>query len=188
MSLQAEVTTLLGQIRAGEPDAPNRLVRLIQPELKQIARGLMHRERLDHTLQATALVNEGFLRLFRDDFLALAQDRAHFFAAMATAMREVLVDHARARAAHKRGGGWQRQPLDDLLDEVEQSAGDLEDLHEALEQLAALAPRQAQIIELRFFGGHSMAEVAELLGLSLSAVEKDYARARNFLLSRLEDS
>jgi RNA polymerase sigma factor (TIGR02999 family) len=102
-------------------------------------------------------------------------------------MRQALVDHARARATQQRGGGWQRQPLDDLVDQVEQSAGDVVHLHEALDQLAGVAPRQVQVVELRFFGGHSVAEVAEMLGVSVSAVEKDYTRARNFLLSRLEN-
>jgi RNA polymerase sigma factor (TIGR02999 family) len=188
MTLQAEVTTLLGLIRGGDTDAPNRLVQLVLPELRRIAGSLMRQERADHTLQPTALVNEGFLRLFKSNFLVEAQDRTHFFAAVARAMRQALVDHARARAAQQRGGGWQRQPLDDLVDQVEQSAGDVVHLHEALDQLAGVAPRQVQVVELRFFGGHSVAEVAEMLGVSVSAVEKDYTRARHFLLSRLEDA
>jgi len=162
-------------------------VALVLPQLRQLAGHLMRRERPDHTLQPTALLHEAFLRLFHSDFLADACDRAHFYSAVANAMRQVLVEHARSREAQKRGGKRQRQSLDDVLEEVERRGGRLLALHEALEQLAALSPRQAQVVELRFFGGHSVEEGAGLLGLSKRAVEKDFQKARAFLHNCLQE-
>jgi RNA polymerase sigma-70 factor (ECF subfamily) len=104
------------------------------------------------------------------------------------AMRRVLVEHARRRRAEKRGGGWQRVPLDDLLEHFEQPSGDIVALHEALDQLAADDPREAEIVQLHFFGGQTFPEVAELLGVSVSTVEKDYRHARSWLRRRLVES
>jgi RNA polymerase sigma-70 factor (ECF subfamily) len=185
--VQAKVTTLLGRIRAGDMDARNRLAELVLPELRQIAGRLMRRERFGHTLQTTALINEAFLRLYQSHFFADAQDRAHFFSAVASAMRHALVEHARSRDAQKRGGDRQREPLDEALEEVEKRGGRMLALNEALEQLTALSPRQAQVVELRFFGGHSVEEVAGMLGLSKRTVEQDFQKARAFLHNCLQE-
>jgi RNA polymerase sigma factor (TIGR02999 family) len=183
--LRPEVTPLLDAIRGGNLDARNQLVHLVYDELRRVAGGLMQRERAGHTLQPTDLVNEVFLRLLHADDLARAQDRAHFFAAAARAMRNILVDHARRRATEKRGGGQEFVPLDEALDYFASQKLDVLAVHEALEQLAALHERQSQIVELRFFGGYTVEEVAELLEVSVSTVEGDFRKATAFLHSQL---
>jgi RNA polymerase sigma factor (TIGR02999 family) len=186
--LQAEVTTLLGAIRGGDERARDRLGALVYEELRRLAAGLMLAERADHTLQPTALVHEAYLRLCTPEFFASATDRAYFFAAAARAMRQVLVDHARARARQKRGGLCRRVPLDDVLDHFQEQCRDVLALHDALDELAGLSARQARVVELRFFGGHTVAQVAGLLGLSVSAVEGDFRKASAFLRGRLRET
>jgi RNA polymerase sigma factor (TIGR02999 family) len=183
--VQAEVTTLLARIRAGDAAARARLGEVVYAELRRMAGGLIRDERPGHTLGVTGLAHEAYLRLFRQPSLEATPDRAYLFSAAAEAMRRVLVDHARARAAAKRGGDWQRVPLDDVLDSFERQCPDLLALHEALDQLAALNERQARAVELRFFGGCEVSEVAEALGVSQSTAEKDLAKALGFLRGRL---
>jgi RNA polymerase sigma factor (TIGR02999 family) len=182
-----EVTTLLEQIRLGNAGARDQLVALVYDELRRLGGGLLRRERPGHTLQPTALVHEAVLRLFRPDALAAAQGRAQFLAAAARAMRQVLVDHARQRAADKRGGGRERLPLDDVLDHFAEQRLDLLALNEALTRLAGLHERQSQVVELRFFGGYTVEEIAEQLGVSVSTVESDFRKATAFLRGQLSD-
>jgi RNA polymerase sigma factor (TIGR02999 family) len=147
----------------------------------------MRRERTGHTLQPTALVHEAVLRLLQPAALAHAQNRSHFLAAAAQAMRQVLVDHARQRAADKRGGGREALPLDDALDYFARQNLDLLAVHEALTRLAALHERQAQVIELRFFGGYTVEEIADLLHVSVSTIEGDFRKASAFLRGQLRE-
>jgi RNA polymerase sigma-70 factor (ECF subfamily) len=183
--LQDEVTTLLGAIRAGKAEAKSQLVELVYAELRKLAYGLMRRERAGHTLQPTALVHEACLRLLTPEVLNTAQNRAHFFAAAARAMRHVLVDHARQRAAGKRGGGQEARTLDDVLDHFAERNLDLAAVHDALTELARLNERQSQVVELRFFGGYTVEEVAEQLQVSVTTVERDFRKACAFLRTRL---
>jgi RNA polymerase sigma factor (TIGR02999 family) len=183
--ISSEATALFRQARAGSEAARDRLFRLVYDELRQAAGRLMGRERADHTLQPTALVNEALLRLLDQDVLRQSDGRAYFFAAASRAMRQVLVDHARTRSASKRGGGRGRVPLDEALAWMEEQQLDVLDLHEGLERLAALHERQARVVEMRFFGGFKVEEVAEALGVSVSLVEGDLRKASAFLRARL---
>lgn len=182
-----EVTRLLDAARAGRPGARDQLVELVYDHLRGLAGGLLAPETRSQTLQPTALVHEAFLRLQAGGALAGAPDRRYLFAAAVRAMRRILVEHARRRRAAKRGGAWQRVPLDDLLDHVERQDLDVVALHEALDDLAAVDEREAEIVQLHFFGGLPFAEIAELLGVSLSTVEKDFRHARSWLRRRLGD-
>jgi RNA polymerase sigma factor (TIGR02999 family) len=182
---QSDLTTLLGEVRAGRPDAQARLVRAIYDELRRMASRLMRRERPDHTLQASALVNEALLRLLSGEALADAPDRRYLFGAAAQAMRQVLVDHARRRRTSKRPGNRARVPLDTVLAAFDERGLDVIALHEALEGLAQAHPRQAQVVELRFFGGLSVPEVVEALGVSDTTVETDWRFARAWLRGQL---
>ncbi len=182
---QAEVTTVLDQVRAGDPGARERLVGLVYDELRRIAAGLMTHERDDHTLQPTALVHEALLRLLEGDALSHAPNRAYLFAAAARAMRQVLVDHARERSALKRGGDRTRVPLDDVLERFEERHLDVLALDEALARLAALHPRHSEVVTLRFFGGLTVAEVAQCLGVSVGTVEADFRKASAYLRRQL---
>ncbi|HZW34354.1 MAG TPA: sigma-70 family RNA polymerase sigma factor [Isosphaeraceae bacterium] len=179
------LTVLLDAVRAGHEGAPDRLVRAIYGELKRIARGLMNHERPGHTLQPSALVHEALLRLLEGDALADLPDRHHFFTAAARAMRQVLVDHARRRGAAKRGPGRARLPLDEALAAIEDKGLDVIDLHEALDHLAGTHPRPAQVVDLRYFGGLTVPEVAEMLGVSEATVKNDWRFARAWLRDRL---
>jgi RNA polymerase sigma factor (TIGR02999 family) len=184
---QSQVTALLEQVRAGSGDARERLVALVYDELRRLGGALLRRERSDHTLQPTALVHEVAVRLLRSDAPLAAQNRAQFMAAAAQAMRRVLVDYARARATDKRGGGRAPVPLDSVLDYFAEQRLDLLGLHEALESLTALHHRQAQVVELRFFGGYTVEEIAEQLGVSVSTVESDFRKATAFLRGQLAE-
>jgi RNA polymerase sigma factor (TIGR02999 family) len=185
---QREVTTLLEAIRAGNPGARDQLITLVYDELRRLGGGLLRRERPGHTLQPTALVHEAVLRLCRPDALAGPRGRAQFLAAAARAMRQVLVDHARRRAADKRGGGRERLPLDAVLDHFAQQRLDLLAVHDALTRLAGLHERQSQVVELRFFGGYTAEEIAEQLQVSVSTVESDFRKATAFLRGRLSEA
>jgi RNA polymerase sigma factor (TIGR02999 family) len=154
-------------------------------ELRRLASGLLRRERPGHTLQPTALVHEALLRLLTPQALGNTRDRAHFLAAAARAMRQILVDHARRRAADKRGGGQELLPLDEALDHLARQKLYVLAVHEALDHLAALHERQSQIVELRFFGGYTVAEIADMLEISVSTVESDFRKAAAFLRSQL---
>jgi RNA polymerase sigma-70 factor, ECF subfamily len=182
---RGELSILLDEVRAGGADARERLVGAIYAELRRIARGLMHRERPGHTLQPSALVHEALLRLLDGDTLAEVPNRRYLFAAAAQAMRQVLVDHARRRRARKREGQRARVPLDQALSTIEEQGLDVIALHDALDRLAPAHPRPAQVVDLRFFGGLSVPEVAELLGVSDTTVEGDWRFARAWLRRKL---
>jgi RNA polymerase sigma factor (TIGR02999 family) len=180
------MTLVLERVEAGDEAAKAQLLELAYEELRKVAGGMMRRERTDHTLQPTALVNEAVIRLLGEDALAAATNRAYFFGIMANVMRRVLVDHARKRDALRRGGDRQRASFDVAIEEAE-GAGrvDVLDLDEALNELAAVDQRQAQIVTLRFFGGLSIPEIAEHLDVSVSTVEKDWRFARAWLRRQL---
>ena len=178
------VTRLLADVRLGRRDALDRLLPIVHDELRRIASAYMRRERADHTLQPTALVNEAYLRLV-DQREIVWQDRAHFVGVAARLMRQILVDHARARAAAKRAGGADRVPLDEtVLVEAERPV-DLLALDEALERLAAMDPALARVVELRYFGGLTTREAAEATGVSTATVEREWATARGWLRREL---
>jgi RNA polymerase sigma factor (TIGR02999 family) len=184
----SEVTTLLEEIRAGNEQAGQRLVERIYQDLRQVAAGLMSAEPCDHTLQPTALVHEAFARLFRADVFRQARNRAYLFGAAARAMRQILVEHARRRKTGKHGGGHHRLPLDAVLLYFEEQHLDVEALHEALDRLANLHERQSHVITLRFFGGFTVPEVAEQLGVSTFTVENDFRIARAWLRQQLQEA
>ena len=178
------VTRLLVDVRLGRRDALDRLLPLVHDELHRIAAGYMRRERADHTLQPTALVNEAYLRLV-DQRDVEWRDRAHFLGVAAQLMRMILVDHARARRAAKRAGGAERVSLDDTVIVVGERDVDLLALDEALGRLAALDPRLCRVVELRYFGGLTTRETAEVLGVSTATVEREWATARGWLRREL---
>jgi len=183
---ELEVSTLLRQVRQGDESARDRLFIELQSELREMAAGLMRRERPDHTLQATALVNEACVRLLDSDAIANASDRRYFFGMANRAMRQILVDHSRKRGAAKRGGEYQRGSLDIVLENFESGNGcRFDDLEAALEKLEHDSPRQREVIELRFFSGLSIAEVAEVLEVSVGTVERDWRLARAKLFRQL---
>jgi RNA polymerase sigma-70 factor (ECF subfamily) len=179
------VTELLRAWSDGDDGALEQLLPLVEAELRRLARGYMGRERRGHTLQTTALVNEAFLRL-TDARRVRWQDRAHFLGISARLMRRVLVDHARARGYLKRGGGVQRVTLHEGLVTSPDPALDVVALDRALEALAKVDGRKSQIVELRFFGGLSVEEAAEVLHVSPDTVKRDWRLAKLWLLRELE--
>ena len=179
------VTALLRAWSDGDPAAFAQLLPLVEAELRRLARTYMARERRGHTLQATALVNEAFVRLVDTKGLRW-QDRAHFLAISARLMRRVLVVHARARGYQKRGGGAQRVTLTDALVVTSEPSLDLIDLDRALEALDAVDSRKAKVVELRFFGGLSVEETANVLHLSTDTIKRDWRLAKLWLLRELE--
>lgn len=175
-----DVTQILARVRAGDVDAGSELLPLVYEELRGMARGQLARERKDHTLQATALLHEAWLKLGNLKGAA-PTDRAHFLAIAARTMRQILVDHARRKKAGKRGEGWDRVTLDVALDQLQREELDLVALDEALEALATKDARKARVVELRFFAGLKTAEVALILGVSERTVEGDWYVARAWL-------
>lgn len=180
-----EVTRLLKQWADGDREALDRLMPLVHGELRKLAAGYMRRERPDHTLQATGLVNEAYLRLVEQRDVRW-QDRRHFFGIAAQCMRRILVDHARQRRAGKRGSGRLAVPFSERLGIAAARRGhDLEALDDALTTLARLDERQARVVELRYFAGLSIAESAEVLDVSVSTVKRDWETARIWLTHEL---
>ena len=177
-------TQILEELNRGDPSAAGRLLPLVYEELKALAAASLRRERPDHTLQPTALVHEAYLRLV-DHGKADWQGRAHFFAVAATTIRNILIDHARKAKAEKRGGGWERTVLHEDLRAGQRSDVDLLDLDEALAKLATLHPRQAKVVELRFFGGLSIEETSHVLDVARSTVADDWSLARAWLSREL---
>jgi RNA polymerase sigma-70 factor, ECF subfamily len=186
--IQRNLTALLDDVRAGKEGARDRLTEALYDELRRRAYVLMRRERPGHTLQPSALVHEALIRLFDSDALARAPDRHHLFAAAATAMYRVLVEHARRRGASKRGGGLKRVPLDEAIAYADNPRLDDIALHEALDRLTKLNPRQGWIVTLKFFAGLSSPEIATIVDVSVSTVENDWYAARAFLFSQLEEA
>jgi RNA polymerase sigma factor (TIGR02999 family) len=165
----------------------SRIMPAVYEELRKVARRYMAREKAGRTLQATALVNEAYLRLVKDK-AHVWQNRAHFCAIAAGAMREILVERARARAALKRGGSRVRVSLGNAVVAREDSSADMLALHEALDRLAALDPQLARLVELRFFGGLTVEEVAEASGASPATVKREWSMAKAWLKRELEKS
>jgi RNA polymerase sigma factor (TIGR02999 family) len=180
-----DLTQILGRARAGDEDARGELIALVYEQLRQVAARLMHRERTDHTLSPTAVVHEAVIRLLGDAVFDKSPDRAYLFASAARAMRQVLIDHARRRATDRRGGGWSRVPLDLVVDYFEEQKLDIVAVHEALDRLAALNERQAQVMTLRYFGGMSVPEVAASLEVSVATVERDWRLARAWIRDQI---
>jgi RNA polymerase sigma-70 factor (ECF subfamily) len=184
--LSQQITRWLGHWRQGDAHARDQLFAVVHPELHQIAARFLQRERRDHTLEPNALVNELCVRLIGAQPLTY-QDRAHFFAIAAQTMRRILIDHARARVADKRGGVQHRVSLSavDGWNPVEGSE-DMLALDQALTKLAKADSRAAQVVELRFFGGLNEQEVADALGVSIITVKRDWKAARAWLIGRLQ--
>jgi RNA polymerase sigma factor (TIGR02999 family) len=178
------VTVLLREWRGGDRTALDRLMRLVYDELRRLAKSYLRREREGHTLQSTALVNEAYLRLV-EQAGADWQSRAHFFGVAAQLMRQILVDHARERRAAKRGGGEERLALDEAMEVPHRRPVDLLALDDALNDLAKFDPRQAHIVELRYFGGLEIDETAEVLGISASTVKREWNLAKAWLYGQL---
>ncbi|MCY2959568.1 MAG: ECF-type sigma factor [Planctomycetota bacterium] len=183
----AELTRLLRLARAGDGKARDDLLPRVYASLRVIADGAMKRWDSGSTLQPTALVHEAYLKLFGGDVPEFA-DRDHFLAVSANAMRNLLVDRARARKALKRGGEGQREAIDLLLLGFEERSTDVLDLHSALEELAGFAPDAAKVVEMRFFGGSTAEETARVLGVSTRTVEREWRSARAWLYTRLGGS
>jgi len=179
-----DVTALLIEWRGGDPGAMERLLPLVHGELRRLARRHMAGEGPDHVLQATALVNEVYLKLI-DIRRVQWQDRAHFFAMAARLMRRILVDAARSRGYQKRGGGAPVVSLDEALLVPIEPGNDLVALDEALTALAAVDARKSQVVEMRFFGGLSIDETAEALQVSRDTVKRDWRMAKLWLLREL---
>lgn len=187
MPLESDVTQLLNHLAAGGGTAADRLLPLVYDELRRLAASHLRQQRPDHTLQATALVHEAYLRLV-DQKRVEWQSRAHFFAVAALAIRRILVDHARARGSQKRGGGQPRLSLDAALTISAEAPGtDLLALDEVLESFARAHPDKARVVEMRFFGGLTLDETAAVLGVTTRTVERYWEFARAWLYRALEE-
>lgn len=184
---QSDVTLLVESSCEGDPDAPDRLLPLVYAELRSRAQALLAAERPNHTLQATALVHEAYVRLV-DQKAVNWKGKAHFCAVAATAMRRVLVDYARARGRIKRGGGAQAVTLDSEKLAGVKPEQDLIALNDSLDELATFDARKARVIELRFFGGLTIEEAAEVLGVSPRTVRGDWSLAKAWLYRQMTGS
>lgn len=183
---ETEVSMLLQQVKGGDEAAREKLFVTLQSELRDMAGALMRGERPDHTLQATALVNEACIRLLDTEALKNVSDRRYMFGMANRAMRQILIDHARRRRTNKRGGEYQRASLDVVLDNFEASNRcQYEDLESALDALEQDSPRQREVVELRFFSGLTNEEVAKVLEISVATVERDWRMARAKLFNQL---
>jgi RNA polymerase sigma factor (TIGR02999 family) len=182
----SDLTALLHRINAGDPRAPGELFDRVYDELRRMAAAQVRRD-TDDALSPTELVHEAYLRLFPDPAPSFA-DRAYFFAAAATAMRRVRVDDARTRKAAKRGGAHRRIELDSAMKATPEPDLDLLALDEALNKLAAFDPSKAKLVELRFFAGLTMPNVAEVMGVSLATAERQWAYAKAWLLAELQNA
>ncbi len=181
---QQQVTQLLGEWRNGDPSALEKLIPLVQPELQRLAQHYMSRERPGHTLQATALLDDAYL-LLADKTHPQWQNRAHFFAVAAQLMRRIMVDHARQRHALKRGGGAVMVALDECAVVTQTRGDELLALDEALEKLAVFDERKARVVEMRYFGGLTMEEIADVLKIHVNTVTRDWTAARAWLFAAL---
>jgi len=178
-----DITRILGTIRDGDRSAYDRLIPLVYEDLRGIAHRKMSRERRGHTLDTTAVVHEAYIRLVAQD--ADWRDRAHFFAVASRVMRHILIDHARRKATGKRGADPIMLPLSDDTPAEGSSALEVLELDEALSKLGELDARLEEIVECRFFGGMSMEETAEAMGVSVRTASRDWRRARAYLYEML---
>jgi RNA polymerase sigma-70 factor, ECF subfamily len=181
---QGEVTRLLHQLKQGNREAEELLIPLVYKELRRIAAGYLRRETDEHTLQPTALVHEAYLRMAGMKQIDW-QGRSHFFAVSATIMRHILVDHARANRARKRGNGWDAVSLNEAILPSLRRSPEILALDEALTRLADLDVRQSRIVEMRFFAGMSEEEIGDLLGISARTVKRDWRVAKAWLFKEL---
>jgi RNA polymerase sigma factor (TIGR02999 family) len=181
------VTQLLIDLSKGDKRALDELLPVVYNELKRIARYYMSSERASHTLQPTALVHETYLKLI-DQHKADWQNRAHFFGLATQVMRRILVNHARDRKADKRGGGAQQVSLSVVVESFERPDVDILSLNEALEELAQIDTRKARVVELKFFGGLTTKEIAEVLQISDATVEREWSFARAWLFDEIRNN
>jgi len=177
---ETDVTAMLSEVTKGNQVAAEKLMPLVYEELKRLAHAHMKRERPDHSLQTTALVHEAYLKLVKQEPVQW-QGRTHFFGIAAHLMRQILIDHARGRLREKRSGTKVILPLDEALVYSPEHSDELLRLDEALDRLAKIDERQSRIVELRFFGGLSVNETAEFLGVSAKTVKRDWAVAKAWL-------
>jgi RNA polymerase sigma-70 factor (ECF subfamily) len=177
---QADVTILLSEVAGGDRTAAEKLMPLVYNELRRLAGNYMRHERPDHTLQATALVHEAYLKLVRWQDVSW-KNRSHFLGIASQVMRRILIDHARGHLRAKRGGAKELLPLDEALVFSPEKSAELVRLDDALERLARLDLRQSKIVELRFFGGLNVDETAEFLGVSPKTVKRDWSVAKAWL-------
>jgi RNA polymerase sigma factor (TIGR02999 family) len=184
-SSQHEVTNLLFRLTDGDGAALDELLPLVYAELRRVASSYLRRERQGHTLQPTALVHEAYLRMI-DQTQAQWQNRAHFFGVAAQMMRRILIDHARAQQADKRGGQFQKLSLDENIDVSGNRAEELIALDDALQRLAEIDPQKSRLVELRFFGGLSVEETAEVLGISAPTVKRHWRMAKAWLYGEVQ--
>jgi RNA polymerase sigma factor (TIGR02999 family) len=183
----SQVTELLVRWRGGEKAALDSLIPLVYSELRRIAQHYLNNERPDHTLQSTALVHEAYVRLTQQQ-VPQWQNRAHFFAVAAQLMRQILVDYARNHRASKRGGDAYKLALDEAEEQPQAVDVDIVALDDALNSLAAMDMQQCRVVELKFFGGLSIEDTAEVLGISPSTVKRDWVTARAWLYRELDRS
>jgi RNA polymerase sigma factor (TIGR02999 family) len=184
--MPGEITQLLEDVRLGKRDSQQKLLEAVYDELHRLASAYMRRERKDHTLQSSALVNEAYMRLLGDAKLSW-ESRGHFYVAAAQTMRRTLIDHARRRAAGKRLGMARPVALSDSLAIAQDAPEQMLDLDRALDRLAKMDARQSRIVELRFFAGLSVDETAEVLGISAKTVKRDWSSARAWLEGELRE-
>ncbi len=186
MSENQEVTLLLSALTRGDDGAATKLIPVVYDELRRLAGSYLRRERVDHTLQATALVHEAYLKLVEQRSVDW-QSRAHFFGVAAQLMRRILIDHARGHTRQKRGGEQRKVSLDEAFVFSEKQADELLAVDDSLNRLAEIDPRQARVVELRFFGGLSVEEAAEVLGVSPKTVKRDWSVAKAWLYADLKE-
>jgi RNA polymerase sigma-70 factor (ECF subfamily) len=186
MSESHEVTLLLSALTRGDDGAASKLIPVVYDELRRLAGSYMRRERVDHTLQATALVHEAYLKLVEQRSVNW-QSRAHFFGVAAQLMRRILIDHARGHSRQKRGGEQRKVSLDEAFVFSEKQADELLAVDDSLNRLAKIDPRQARVVELRFFGGLSVEEAAEVLGVSPKTIKRDWSVAKAWLYADLKE-
>ena len=184
MASSGEITQLLSRLRLGDATAQDQLIELVYPDLRRLAGRCIRRERPGHTLQPTALLHEAWMELVNDSSIDW-QNRAHFFALAARCMRRILVEYARGRNAQKRGGGGAKVELTEGLLFSEDQIDTVLMVDEALGQLAEWDARQAQIVEMRYFGGLTEDEIGAVLGVSARTVKRDWSMARDWLAVRL---
>jgi RNA polymerase sigma-70 factor, ECF subfamily len=175
-----DVTVLLGEVAQGDQQAVSKLMPLVYSELRRLAGRYMNRERSEHTLQPTALVHEAYLKLVQNPPVEW-QNRAHFFGIAAQLMRQILIDYARGHGREKRGGGQQVLPLEGAIVFSPEKSTELLRIDESLQRLTKLDPRQARIVELRFFGGLTVEETAQVMGVSPKTVKREWSMAKAWL-------
>lgn len=178
-----QITQLLSEMRGGKQDASAKLAPLVYNELHRIAQRYMGRERSDHTLQATVLVNEAFMRLVGQE--TTFQNRSHFYAIASQVMRRILVDYARAHSAQKRGGALNKVDLEEVPILTEPQSEKMLALDEALSRLSQWDPVQSRVVEMRFFGGLTDKEIGEVLGVSVRTVKREWSLAKAWLYSEI---